>query len=150
VKRAPLSTAQVSYVVRERLAVTTMVGWARSRDLLSDGDPRVSVFTYDLGAEARSPRRNVGGSATLVVFAGAGAGGRSYNHRDADIAATHGVAAYGAVGGELGAGRVRLRLEARDYVSGFRPLTGGGAADARNDVVVLAGLRFTKRPARPD
>src|SRR6478672_10573435 len=29
VKDAPLSTAQLSYVVRSRFAVTTMLGWAR-------------------------------------------------------------------------------------------------------------------------
>jgi hypothetical protein len=37
-------------------------------------------------------------------------------------------------------GRVGLRLEARDYVSGFRPLVGGGSARTRNDVVALLGL----------
>jgi hypothetical protein len=55
------------------------------------------------------------------------------------------VAGYGAVGGELRAGRVGLRLEARDYVSGFRPLAGGGSARTRNDVVALLSLSLRKR-----
>lgn len=148
IKRAPISTAQISYMVRERLAVTTMLGWARSRDLVSTNDPRVSIFTYDVGAEMRTPRWSAGGSRKIVLFAGAGAGGRSYNHRDSDVDATHGLAAYGAAGGDLGVGRVHLRLEARDYVTGFRPLTDAGAVNARNDVVLLAGLRLTRKPAK--
>jgi hypothetical protein len=146
-KDASLSTAQLSYVVRSRVAVTTSVGWARSRDLLTEGDPKLSVFTYDVGVEARAPRWPVGDAVTVAPFAGAGAGGRSYDHRGLDVDATHALAAYVAAGGELGAGRLRLRLEARDYVTGFKPLVGGGAAAARNDVMLLAGLRYTRQRA---
>jgi hypothetical protein len=146
-KDAPLSTAQLSYVVRSRIAVTTAVGWARSRDLVAAGDPKLSVFTYDVGVEARAPRRLAGDAATLTPFAGVGAGGRSYDHRGLDVDATHTLAGYAAAGAEIGVRRVRLRLEARDYVSGFRPLVGGGEAVARNDVMLMAGLRFTRRGA---
>jgi hypothetical protein len=55
-KDAQLSTAQVSYVIRSRFPITTMFGWARSRDLASVGDPKLDVFMYDVGAEARAPR----------------------------------------------------------------------------------------------
>jgi hypothetical protein len=41
---------------------------------------------------------------TFRPFVGAGAGGRSYNHRKLDLDATHDVAGYGTVGGEFGAG----------------------------------------------
>lgn len=41
IKDTHLSTAQLSYVVRSRFALTTMVGWARSRDLASAGDPKL-------------------------------------------------------------------------------------------------------------
>jgi hypothetical protein len=144
-KDAALSTAQLSYVVRSRFAVTATVGWARSRDLAAEGDPKLSVFTYDVGVEARAPRRTAGGGLTLTPFAGVGAGGRSYDHRARAGDATHGLAGYATAGGELGAGRVRLRLEARDYVTGFTPLAGGGRTAARNDVMVLAGLRFARQ-----
>ena len=86
-----------------------------------------------------------GGAITFSPFAGVGAGGRSYNHRSLDVDATHNVAAYGSAGAELGIRRVRQRLEVRDYVTGFRPLDGVGAARTGNDVVVMAGLRFVRR-----
>lgn len=58
---------------------------------------------------------------------------------------THNIAGYGALGGELGLGRVHVRLELRDYVTGFKPLAGDGASATRNDVAALVGLRFTRR-----
>lgn len=145
VRKAPLSTAQLSYVVHSRLAVTAMAGWARSRDLVADGDPKLDVFTYDVGIEARVPRWLAGDVLTFMPFVGVGAGGRSYDHRHLDVNATHNLAGYGAVGGELGMGRVHLRIELRDYVSGFRPLVGGGASTEQNDVVALVGLRLGRR-----
>jgi hypothetical protein len=144
-KDAHLSAAQLSYAIRPALAITATVGWARSRDLASVNHPKLDVFTYDLGAEARAAERFAGRAVTLTPFVGVGAGARSYNHRKLDVDATHNVAGYGAVGGELGMGRVGLRLEARDYVSGFRPLVGGGRARTRNDVVALVGLSLRKR-----
>ena len=50
------------------------------------------------------------------------------------------MAGYGALGGEAGFGRTGLRLEARDYISRFEPLTGNGDAKTRNDVTLAAGL----------
>jgi len=144
-KAAPLSTAQVSYVIRSRLAITTMFGWARSRDLATAGDPKLDVFTYDLGAEFRVPRWAASKAVTLTPFVGIGAGARSYNYRSLDVDATHDIAGYGALGGELGMGRVHVRLELRDYVTGFKPLAGAGASATRNDVAALVGLRFTRR-----
>jgi hypothetical protein len=147
IKRGNLTAAQLSYVARPGLAVTATVGWARSRDVAAPGAPKLDVFTYDLGAEARAPRWAAGRGVTFAPFAGVGAGARSYDYRSVDADATHNLAAFAAVGGEFGVRRVRLRLEARDYVTGFKPLSGAGTADARNDVVLMAGLRFTRRGA---
>jgi hypothetical protein len=144
-KDAPLSTAQLSYVVRSRFAVTTMVGWARSRDIASVNDPKLDVFTFDVGAEARAPRAIAGDAMTLTPFVGAGVGSRSYNYRSLEVDATHNVAGYGAVGGEVGKGRLHLRLEVRDYLTRFKPLAGSGVSATRNDVVALVGLRLTRR-----
>lgn len=144
-KRGNLTAAQLAYVVRPAFAVTATLGWARSRDLATPGDPKLDVFTYDVGAEARAPRWRQGHAVTFAPFAGVGAGGRSYDYRSLDVDATHNLAAYGAAGGELGVRRVRLRLEARDYVAGFRPLDGARGATTRNDVVVMAGLRYVRR-----
>ena len=59
--------------------------------------------------------------------------------------ATNNLAGYLAAGGELGMGRIALRIEARDYATGFKPLVGGGKSEARNDVVIMAALRFNRR-----
>lgn len=145
IKRGNVSAAQLSYVVHPSLAVTATFGWARSRDIASVATPKLDVFMYDLGAEARAPRWIATQAVAISPFAGVGIGGRSYNHRSLDVGATHNVAAYGAAGGELGTSRVRLRVEVRDYVTSFKPLAGAGQAATRNDVVVMAGLRLVGR-----
>jgi len=145
IKDAPLSTIQASYVIRSRFAVTTMFGWARSRDLATVNTPKLDVFTYDLGAEVRAPQMYASETVSFTPFAGVGAGARSYNYRKLDVDATHNLAGYASAGGELGVGRVHLRLEVRDYVAGFKPLNGLGASSTRNDVVALVGLRFVSR-----
>ena len=131
------------YAVAPAVAITGTFGWARSRDVASIDEPKLDVFTYDVGAEARAPR--LGGALWFSPFAGIGAGARSYNYRNLHVDATHNPAAYASVGGEVGKGRLSLRIEARDYVTGFKPLDGRAGTDTRNDVVVMAGLRFDWR-----
>jgi hypothetical protein len=143
IKRGNLTAAQISYLVTPTVAVGGTLGWARSRDIAAEGDPKLDVFTYDLGAEVR-PRWSVGGAITFSPFAGVGAGARSYNYRSLPVDATHNLAAYGSAGGELRIRRARVRIEVRDYLSGFKPLSGEGAGDTRNDVVLMAGLRFVR------
>jgi len=141
-KRGGLLAAQLHYVARPGLAFNATVGWARSRDIASAGDPKLDVFMYDLGAEARAPEMNAGRGFSFRPFVGVGGGVRSYNYRSLAVDATHNLVAYGSAGGEIGYRRVRLRLEARDYVSGFKPLVGTGAGATRNDVAVMIGLRI--------
>lgn len=143
-KDAELSAAQISWIVRPSIAITGTVGWARSSDITTADDSKLDVFTYDLGAEARGSEWFTDNAVTFAPFVGAGAGARSYNYRNLDVDATHNVAAYGSMGGDLAIRRVQLRIEARDYVTGFKPLSGVGAADTRNDVVVMIGVRITK------
>lgn len=144
IKKGKLSAAQLTYVAHPNLALTATLGWARTNDIASAGDPTLDVFTYDLGAELRGNRWNEGGDVSFRPFAGAGAGARSYNYRNLDVDATHNLAAYGSAGGDLAIKRVQLRIEARDYVTGFKPLSGVGATDTRNDVVVMVGVRIAK------
>lgn len=145
IARGKLTAAQLSYVVHPALAITATVGWARSRDIATVDDPKLDLFTYDVGAEVRAPHHAIGRGFTVRPFAGLGAGARSYNYRSLDVDATHNLAAYGSAGGELGFRRVQVRVEARDYVTGFKPLAGNGPAATRNDVAVMAGLRITAR-----
>jgi hypothetical protein len=118
--------------------------WARSRDVASLGNPKLDVFTSDVGVEAR-PVQWGGRAVSFSPFAGLGAGARSYNYRKLAVDATHNVAGYGTVGGEIGMGRVGLRLEVRDYATAFKPLVGAGKAETRNDVVMMVGLRFNRQ-----
>lgn len=143
-KDAQLSAAQLSWVVRPSLAITGTFGWARSRDVHTVDAPKLDVFTSDVGVEARSPKWFADRAVTFSPFVGVGAGARSYNYRKLDVDATNNLAGYGTAGGELGIGRVGVRLEVRDYASGFKPLVGAGKSDTRNDVVMMVGLRLTK------
>ena len=145
IKRGNVTAVQLAYAPRPTVAITSTFGWARSNDIASAGNPKLDVFTYDVGVEARAPRWLELDGLAFTPFAGAGAGGRSYNYRKLDVAATHNLAGYVSAGGELRLRRVGLRLEARDYVAGFKPLQGSGDARTGNDVVVMAGLRLFSR-----
>jgi hypothetical protein len=147
-KDAQVSAAQLSWVVRPSLAVTGTFGWARSRDLASVDTPKLDVFSSDVGIELRGAERFADRAVTFKPFAGLGAGARSYNYRNLDVAATNNLAGYGTVGGELGMGRVGLRLEVRDYATGFKPLVGTGVSDSRNDMMMMLGLRFNRHTGR--
>ncbi len=146
VKDASVTAAQLAWVVNPRLAVTGTFSWARSRDLLSTGTPKLDVFTTDIGAELRSAEWFSRGPVSLSTFAGLGAGARSYDYRNLDVAATNNLAGYGSIGGEIGMGRVALRLEARNYTAGFKPLAGTGTSEVRNDNMLMASVRFNRRP----
>ncbi|MEO5818838.1 MAG: hypothetical protein ABIT20_26450 [Gemmatimonadaceae bacterium] len=147
IKDARVTAAQLSFVPQPSLAITGTFGWATSRELTSLDTPKLDVFTYDLGIEARPMQWLVDRAVTFSPFVGVGAGARSYNFRSLDVDATNNLAAYATAGGELGVGRVGLRLEVRDYATGFKPLVGTGASDARNDVVIMAAVRFNRHHA---
>jgi hypothetical protein len=141
------NAAQVSWLVRPSLAITGTFGWALSRDLATSGSPKLDVFTSDLGVELRTATWFADRAVTLSPFAGLGAGARSYNYRKLDVGATHNLAGYGAIGGEVGFGRLGLRVEARNYVAGLKPLAGNGVSATSNDVVYMAALRFNRNRA---
>lgn len=146
---AHVTALQVSRVLGSRLALTGTFTWARSRDLGSLDSPKLDVFTSDLGLEARTAKRGVPGRTTYGFFAGVGAGVRSYDHRALPIDATHNLAGYASVGGDVDVRRVGVRLEVRDYVGGFKPLLGTGTSRVGNDLVVTAALRFRRGVATP-
>ncbi len=144
-ERGPLSTVQVSWLRRPSFAVTGTLGWAKSRDLASVGSPGLNAFTADLGVEARPQHWVVGRRVSLSPFAGVGAGARIYDYRSREASATRNVAAFAALGGELGFRRLGLRIEVRQYVGGFAPLDGAGPTPARSDMTLLTSLRFNRR-----
>jgi hypothetical protein len=138
-KDALLVGAQASYRILPQLAVTGTFGWSPSKDRITAGDQTLDLYQYDIGAEARAPSWLASDAWDFTPFAGLGVGGRTYDYRDLDVDAKTNVAGYGALGAELGFGRTGVRLEARDYVSQFKPLTGGDSK-TRNDVTLAAGL----------
>ena len=133
-------------VVRSALARWVME-IAGTRVHGTTGKKPLDAFTSDVGVETRGGTWREGRAVTFSPFVGLGAGARSYNYRKLDVDATHNLASYGAIGGEIGVRRVGVRVEVRDYVSGFRPLVGTGSSATRNDVVVMMGLRFKRRSA---
>jgi hypothetical protein len=146
-KDAQVTAAQLSWLIRPRVAMVGTFGWARSRDLSTAGTPKLDVFTSDVGVETRTAEQFSDRTVSISGFAGLGAGARSYNYRSLDVDATDNLAAYASAGGELGIGRVRMRVEARDYATGFKPLTTAGESEARNDLVVMVGFRFNRQRA---
>jgi hypothetical protein len=146
IERGSLTAAQLSYVIRPSFAITASFGWARTRDVANLEDEKLDMLTYDVGGEVRANRWIADKTFSFSPFAGAGAGGRSYNYRSRNIDATHNLAAYGSAGAEIGVGRrVKVRMEARDYVTSFKSLVGEGSAVGRNDVALMAGLRLKVR-----
>jgi len=137
---AVLVGAQASYRVLPQLALTGTFGWSPSKDRLVASNEKLDLYQYDVGAEARASSWLAGAVWDFTPFVGLGIGGRTYDYRDGDADAKTNVAGYGALGGELGFGRVGVRVEARNYVSRFEPLTGDGDAKARNDVTLTGGL----------
>ena len=142
---AQVSAAQLSWLVRPSLAVTGTFVWARSKDRITTNSPRLDVFSSDIGIESRFAQRPLKGGMSFTPFIGVGGGARSYNYRKLDVDATNNLSGYGAIGGELGIYRVGVRLEVRDYATGFKPLVGAGRSEVRNDVVFLTTLRFNRK-----
>ena len=144
IKGAEFSAAQLFYLPTPNFAITSAIGWGRSRDLSVVGSPKLDIFTYDVGAEVRSDRRKLSRSITFSPFLGAGIGARSYSYRNLPIRTDSQPAGYVSAGGEFGHNRVRLRVELRNYLSGFQSRNGGGT-DLRNDMTVIIGLRLAER-----
>lgn len=136
-KDAVLVGAQASWNATDNLALTTSFGWAPSTDKITAGDQKIDAFQYDLGLEARSSALRLGG---VSPFIGAGVGGRTYNYRDLDVDSKSNFDGYGAIGADASLGLVSVRLEGRDYISRFQPLTGTGGTKTRNDVALFAAI----------
>lgn len=105
---------------------------------------RVEMAQFDLGAEWLSPgRRRLQRRFNPLV--GVGAGIRAYRSRDVGTPSQANLAGYGALGGEVRAGRIAFRLEGRGYLSAFRGLDGADGTSLRNDATVGFGIGYHLR-----
>ena len=139
-KNALLAGGQVSVRILPQLAATGTFAWSPNNDRTFVGAPTLDVYQYDVGLEARGAGWFQGDGWNFTPFAGLGVGGRTYNYRDLDLRTTTDVDGYGAIGGEVGYGRIGLRVEGRDYISQFHPLNGIGSTANHNDVALGAGV----------
>lgn len=140
-----LSTLQLSFVPAPPLAFTGTLGWARNRERVSGSGMKLDLFTYDLGLESRLRTLQGPGRTTVVPFVSVGTGARTYRHRDSGPAAVHALTAFAGAGAEIGSARVRVRLEARDYLLDSEPLTRGADDRFVSEWTLLAGLRLVSR-----
>ncbi|MBL0178547.1 MAG: hypothetical protein IPP98_05390 [Gemmatimonadetes bacterium] len=145
VKRAPMIAAQLSRGITPAIAVVSTIGWARSRDLATIDAARLDIFSADLGLEATASTRQISKTFSFTPIIGLGSGMRYYHHRHLAADATTTLGGYVAAGGEVGIGRVGVRLEVRDYLTNFTPLIAGGRSAVRNDVMLLGALRLKRR-----
>lgn len=134
---AVLVGAQASWKFNSNLGLTASFGWTPSTDKVTPGSQTLDAFQFDVGVEASAAQLR---TTRVTPFLGLGAGGRTYSYRDLDIESKTNFAGYGALGVDIDAGPLSVRLEARDYVSRFQPLTGGGDTKTRNDVALFTGL----------
>ena len=143
-KSALLVGGQAGLELATKLHLVGTFAYARpSPERLTIAD-KVNFYQYDVGLEmfrAYTASRQ-DDHWTFRPFLGVGAGGRTYDLKDVDAKATTNLAGYGAVGAEMQHLNIAMRLEARDYVSRFKGLTGNDKASTRNDLVLGGGLAF--------
>lgn len=137
------SGMQLTFAPRQHLALHSTLGWTRSHDVRASLTPRLDVVTLDMGAEWRAARWLTSERVTVSPFAGGGAGARGYNGRTMDGDARIAPSAYASAGAEVGTRRVRVRIEARDYLSASTLV--GESRRAHHDVLALVGLRYARR-----
>jgi hypothetical protein len=142
-KSSMLVGGQVAVEVRSTVHLVGTLAYATPEtDGLAIGKD-VHLFQYDVGAEFFKvvPMSQANDHWTFRPFIGAGLGARTHDVYDRnDLDAQTNLAGYAALGGEIQHQRIALRLEARDYVTRFNGLAGGDAAEARNDLMIAAGL----------
>ncbi len=145
-KSAVLVGGQASYAFHPNFSLTGSFGWSPSQDKLSPQRPDLDLYQYDLGIEGRLNNLTEGSSIATRPYAVIGGGGRTYSLRNvANADAQTDPLGYGAIGLDLNhaGGKIGLRFEARDNVTGFKGFRGELAdRKTRNDLQFSAGVTF--------
>jgi hypothetical protein len=133
--------AQAAYALTRHVSAVATFAWSSSEEKNFLGDD-INLFQYDVGAELAA-NKMLSPIVMFRPFVGLGAGGRSYDYTDRESGAGTNVAGYGSIGAQVQLGRVGYRLEARDYISGFKGLSGEmSSSKTRDDVSITSGLTF--------
>ena len=141
-KQAVMVGGQVGVEVGDMLHVLGTFAYATPGAKNVAGNADVHVYQYDIGAEAFRTLP-MATDWTFRPFVGLGAGARTHDfYRRDDVKAQTYMAGYGALGAEFQLNRIALRVEARDYVTRFKGLFGNDGAQARNDLMMGAGIAF--------
>ena len=120
----------------DRVHAVATLAWAANRH-----SNDVALWDYNAGIETFQ-RYGMGTDWQFRPFIGAGLGARTYvDHANNDHGETV-FTGYGALGSEFQLNRLALRVEARDYISRFKGLTGDDQADTRNDLAFTGGVAF--------
>lgn len=143
-KSAVLVGGQASYALNQNFAFVGSFGWSPSEDKTTTPRPKVDLYQYDLGIEGHASDLTSGTAISTRPYAVIGGGARTYDLRNVPGASAQtNPLGYGGVGLDLSqsAGRIGVRLEARDNVTSFKGLRGElQDRKARNDVQFAAGL----------
>jgi len=128
-----------AYAFNRHLSAVGRFAYSSTEDR-STANEDVNVFTYDIGAEAGTEKQ-LTTALRIRPFLGLGFGGRAYDFDDRESESQFDVTGYGSGGAELMMGRFGWRVELRNYVSGFKGLSGElDSRQARNDLSISSGM----------
>ena len=128
--------AQIGMAITPRIA-TVATAFVIQTKYRAANVVEVTLVQYDAGLEF-TPGAPHASTHRVVPFVGLGAGGRTFDFRDAGMASRTYPAAYVAAGSEVRLHRLTLRMEARGYA--FRQELDAGVSVTRTDVTGLVGL----------
>jgi len=137
-KSATMVGAQAAVELNRHVHGVASVGWTHGHNKFFTED-LTHIWQYDVGTEFNLVRE-IGNGWYFRPFTGTGAGGRTYNYRGVAARTTTCVAGYGTVGSELQHNVVAFRIEARDYLSCYKPPT--AEKRTRNDLGLTFGLAY--------
>lgn len=143
-KDAFLAGGQLGVELADRFHVVGTFGFAGpdfDQSVASSG--HVHIYQADIGGELFKDMPLDNGW-SIRPFLGLGGGVRTYDPTDAGSSKSY-PAGYGALGSEFQVSRVAMRLEARDYLTRFKGLSGNGDVSTRNDVAISLGLAYHLR-----
>ena len=145
-KNAVLVGGQAAYAINSNFALVGSFGWSPSEDKTTTPRPKLDLYQYDLGIEGRASDLTSGTAISTRPFASSAAARGPTISATSPARAPRPIRSATVLSGSTWAsraGRIGLRLEARDNVTSFKGLRGElQDRKASNDVQFAAGLTF--------